>query len=414
MAAFAGREAAPPGAHDGQSWFVLQRGYPTGRIPSSGVARACDARPRPASDHPHAAQPAGRSLDADRTARRSSWTGSCRTTAASPPLPRTRPTPTRSTSAPTAAASGARRTAARPGRRSPTASPVPAIASLVIDPRNPSLLYATTIHRTYPIRLLRSTDGGNSWTVTPVMTDRGELSPAACSVNVYKACIPPSSGRVFHRSVTMPDRPTTARSTSPARAISSGPTTAAERFEPFSHCPWIWISRARPRRPPIPRRSSCAMRRWIRRGRSGSYAAVAQPRCLDQPCSRAESTIRIYRSIDGGVEWIRQDVSSLGPYSLLNTRYADPGAVYVPRVRLAIAPSNPDVVVDGLPRRADREAARLPKHGCRRTVVRGLTANHQPHVAAGDCVFALRREHDLRGQQRRPSDHERRRELVGR
>ncbi len=75
------------------------------------------------------------------------------------------------------------------------------------------------------------------------------------------------------------------------------------------------------------------------------FAAVAQPRCLDQACSRAESAIRIYRSTDGGVEWIRQEVSSLGPYSLLNTRYADPGAVYVPRIRFAIAPSNPDVIV---------------------------------------------------------------------
>ena len=49
VAAFAGREAAPPGAHDGQSWFVLQRGYPTGRIPSSGsLERAMRGRdPRP-------------------------------------------------------------------------------------------------------------------------------------------------------------------------------------------------------------------------------------------------------------------------------------------------------------------------------------------------------------------------------
>ena len=58
------------------------------------------------------------------------------------------------------------------------AIPVPAIASLVIDPRNPSLLYATTIHRTYPIRLLRSTDGGTTWTVTPIEIRR-ERDPAA-------------------------------------------------------------------------------------------------------------------------------------------------------------------------------------------------------------------------------------------
>ena len=52
----------------------------------------------------------------------------------------------------------------------------------------------------------------------------------------------------------------------------------------------------------------------------------------------------LYRSVDAGARWTRQDIAALGAFSLVNTRYADPGAVYVPRVRLAVAPSSPDVM----------------------------------------------------------------------
>ena len=221
--------------------------------------------------------------------------------------------------------------------------PVPAIASLVIDPRNPSLLYATTIHRTYPIRLLRSIDGGNTWTVTPIETDRGQLSPAACSVNVYKACIPPSSGRIF----IDPSRSGSADASTVYVTASSHlfrSDDSGRTFRTVFSLPvdLDFSGASAPTDNPEAEFLRDAIVDPSRPERL--YVAAAQPRCLDQACSSAESTIRIYRSTNGGGSWIRQDVSSLGPYSLVNTRYADPGAVYVPRIRLAIAPSNPDVV----------------------------------------------------------------------
>jgi hypothetical protein len=76
--------------------------------------------------------------------------------------------------------------------------PVPSIQSIAIDPVNPQLIYASTIQRAYPTRWLRSTDGGMSWSVSSITTPDGRtLSPALCAVNVFKACIPPSSGRIL-------------------------------------------------------------------------------------------------------------------------------------------------------------------------------------------------------------------------
>ncbi len=343
VAASAGRESAPPGAHDGQSWFVLQRGYPTGRIPSSGsLERAMRGRdPRPIV-RTQLNLPGDRwvpigpqSIFVDRSL---PYHG--RVTAIAPH-------PTDANTVFVGADGGGIWRTTNGGTTWTSLTdgiPVPAIASLVIDPRNPALLYATTIHRTYPIRLLRSTDGGNTWTVTPVMTDRGEISPAACSVNVYKACIPPSSGRVFidpSRSGS-PDNSTVyfAGSSHLFRSDDSGRTFRTVFSLPVD---LDFSGAAAPTGNPEAEFLRDAAVDPTRPERL--YAAVAQPRCLDQACSRAESAIRIYRSLDGGVEWIRQEVSSLGPYSLLNTRYADPGAVYVPRIRFAIAPSNPDVIV---------------------------------------------------------------------
>jgi photosystem II stability/assembly factor-like uncharacterized protein len=222
--------------------------------------------------------------------------------------------------------------------------PVPAIQSLAIDPVNPQLLYASTINRTYATRWLRSTDGGESWTVSTIVTDQGQtLSPALCSVNVFKACIPPSSGRI----VIDPGRagsPNTStiyftgashllRSDDSGRTFRSvlslpvdldfaGPDAAARNPE-AQYLRDVAIDPNRTDR---------------------LYAAVAQPRCSNGPCDVMDSAISLYRSVDAGTRWTRQDIATLGTFSLVNTRYADPGAVYVPRLRLAVAPSDPDVI----------------------------------------------------------------------
>jgi len=77
--------------------------------------------------------------------------------------------------------------------------PIPHIRSLVIDPVDPRLLYATTIPRAYPTRLLRSTDSGRTWKVSSITTDdHRTVAPGPCAVNVFqRACIPPSSGGLF-------------------------------------------------------------------------------------------------------------------------------------------------------------------------------------------------------------------------
>src|SRR5262245_32247005 len=330
------------GAYDGDSWFVLKRAYPTGRIPS---ARALDRAARSIAARtgvtPQLNLPGDRWVPIGPQSifvqNQLPYAGRVTAIAAHP---------TNASTLYVGADSGGiwRTTSGGTSWTSLTDNiPVPAISSLVIDPQNPQLLYATTIPRTYPTRLLRSTDGGNTWEVSPIVTDRGELSPAPCSVNVYKACIPPSSGRIF----IDPSRAGSAANSTVLFAGSSHlfrSDDSGRTFRTVFSLPvdLDFAGAAAPTQNPAAeflREAAIDPRRPER-----LYAAVAQPRCLDAECLRAESAIRVYRSVDSGGSWARVEVGSLGPYPLDNTRYADPGAVYVPRIRLAIAPSNTDVV----------------------------------------------------------------------
>ncbi|HYN06438.1 MAG TPA: hypothetical protein VES67_03515 [Vicinamibacterales bacterium] len=336
------REQAASGAFDGESWFVLKRGYPTGRTPPAGaLERAIRGRDGRPIARTQLNLPGDRwvSIGPQSIFVQNSLPYAGRVTAVAPH-------PTEANVVYLGADSGGIWRTTNGGTTWTSLTDgiaVPAIASLAIDPRNPQLLYATTIHRTYPIRLLRSTDGGNSWNVSSISTDRGDLSPAACSVNVYKACIPPSSGRIFLDPTRSGSADTStvyfAGSSHLFRSDDSGRTFRTVLSLPID---LDFAGAAAPTRNPETEFLRDAAVDPTRPDRL--YAAVAQPRCLDADCTRAQSTIFMYRSADGGVQWTRQEVASLGPYSLGNTRYADPGAVYVPRVRLAIAPSDPDVV----------------------------------------------------------------------
>ncbi len=225
--------------------------------------------------------------------------------------------------------------------------PLPAIQWIAIDPVNPQLLYATTIQRAYPARWLRSTDAGATWEVSTVTTTDGRaLSPALCAVNVFKACIPPSSGRIII-DPTRAGSPNTSRvyfvgASHLLRSDDSGRTFTpvlalpvdidfAGASAPDAHpeAPYLRDAIIDPTRP------------------DRLFAVVARPRCLDTACGRMESAIVAYRSLDGGGHWTTQTLATLGEYVLgddLNVRYADPGAVYVPRARIAVAPSAPDTV----------------------------------------------------------------------
>ena len=320
------RVISPPIAYDGESWFIVQRSYPTGRTPpADALARALrETRPGPAPR-------LSLTLPGDRwvslgpqpiyvPSNSSPTTFSGRVTAVAPH-------PTNPATLYVGTDSGGiwRTTDNGATWASLTdAVPVPAIQSLALDPVNPQLMYATTIHRTYGTRWLRSTDGGASWDVSAIVTDRGEtLSPALCSVNVLKACIPPSSGRIIIDPLRAGSPNTSTiyyvgashllRSDDSGRTFRSvlslpvdldfaGPDAATGNPE----APYLRDAAIDPVRP------------------TRLFGVVARPHCLDQACGTMNATIAIYRSTDGGGHWDQQDVATLDTYPLANTRYADP------------------------------------------------------------------------------------------
>ena len=329
------RVVSPPIAYDGESWFVVQRSYPTGRTPpADALARALrETRPGPAPR-------LSLTLPGDRwvslgpqpiyvPSNSSPTTFSGRVTAVAPhpTNPATLYVGTDSGGIWRTTDNGATWTSLT------DAVPVPAIQSLALDPVNPQLMYATTIHRTYATRWLRSTDGGTSWDVSAIVTDRGEtLSPALCSVNVLKACIPPSSGRIIIDPLRAGSPNTSTiyyvgashllRSDDSGRTFRSvlslpvdldfaGPDAATRNPE----APYLRDAAIDPVRP------DAALRR---------RRATAVPRisaCDTMDSDDRDRTDRRTPARTG----TQQDVATLDTYPLANTRYADPGAVYVPR-----------------------------------------------------------------------------------
>lgn len=339
------RVITPAIPYDGESWFVLQRAYPTGRMPPID---ALDRAMRVV--HPGPAPRPQFNLPGDR------WTsvgpqpifvsGSTPTSFAGR-VTAIAPHPTIATTLYIGTDDGGiwRTTDGGTTWASLLDSvPVPAIQSLAIDPVNPQLLYATTVQRTYGTRWLQSTDGGSSWNSSSIVADGLTLSPALCSVNIMKACIPPSSGRIIIDPTRAGSPNTTSlyyvgtshllRSDDSGRTFHSvlslpidldfgGPDAATQHPD----APYLRDAAIDPVRP------------------SRLFAVVAQPHCLDQACATMNASVMAYRSFDGGAHWDQRSVATLDTYTpAVNVRYADPGAVYVPRARAAVAPSNTDVV----------------------------------------------------------------------
>ncbi len=334
------------GPVNGDEWFVLQRGYPTGaRPPVDALERAMATRRGAAGTRPALALPSEQWVSIG-------------------PSPiyvnNTLPYAGRITAVathPTASgiiyiggdAGGIWRTMDG-GLRWVSLTdniPVPAIQSIALDPVNPQLLYATTIQRTYGTRWLSSTDGGTTWSVSTIrLTDGRTLSPAICSVNVFKACIPPSSGRIIIDPLRAGSSQTSTlyyvgashllRSDDSGRTFRpvltlpvdldfSGASAPAQNPE----APYLRDAALDPTRP------------------DRLLTVVVRPRCLNGTCTMMESEVSAYRSLDAGIRWTSQTLTTLGAYDLthgLAVRYSDPGGVYVPRARVAIAPSAPDTM----------------------------------------------------------------------
>jgi photosystem II stability/assembly factor-like uncharacterized protein len=343
------RPAAPvprEGPENGDDWFVLQRAYPTGKRPPRDVLdRAMEARRGAPGKRPALTLTSNRwvSIGPSPIFVNNGLPYAGRVTAVA-----THPTLT-NTIYIGADAGGIWRTTDGGVRWTSLTDSiaVPAIQSIAIDPVNPQIIYASTIQRTYGIRWLSSTDGGTTWAISDIKLDDGRaLSPALCSVNVFKACIPPSSGRIFLD-------PLRAGSTQTSTVFYVGASTllrsddSGRTFRSVLSLPVdldFAGAQAPAQNPEAPYLRDAALdptrpERLL--------AVVAQPRCLNSECTLMESAIAAYRSLDAGARWTAQTLAVLREYDRtdgLAVRYSDPGPVYVPRARVAIAPSAPDVM----------------------------------------------------------------------
>lgn len=336
----------PTPSHNADAWFNLQRSYPTGRLPAAAALadamRGAPVERRGDNVRPSLDLPGQRWVSiGPRPIHTQGGSFAGRVTAVAP-----HPVDAATIFIGTDAG-GVWRTTDAGTSWAPLTNgiPVPAIQSLAVDPVDPRLLYATTIQRTYGTRWLRSTNGGTSWTSAPIRTEDGRtLSPRRCSINAFKACIPPSSGRILvdprfagsasNSTLYYAGLSHLLRSDDSGRTFRTllalgvdldfGDADAPNDHPEAEYIRDVAVDPTRPDR---------------------LYVVVVQPECRDAACTRTAGSVAIYRSLDGGATWNRTTLASLAPFEPgAGTRYADPGAIYVPRVRLAVAPSDSDVV----------------------------------------------------------------------
>jgi len=73
------------------------------------------------------------------------------------------------------------------------------------------------------------------------------------------------------------------------------------------------------------------------------FVATATPACVDSSCGRATSGLSIYRSLDRGVHWNRQDLGTTTAYTTYLGVSANFEGLHVPRAQIAVSPVNADV-----------------------------------------------------------------------
>lgn len=204
----------------------------------------------------------------------------------------------------------------------------PAIASIAIDPVDPNLIYAVTAARTYPSRLLRSTDAGLTWAESSIVVAGRQLvfagkilvdpnragSPNTSTVyvigfsNVLRS---DDSGRTFRSVLALPnDQDFTSVTTA---RVPDAPTIRDIALDPSDG--------------------------------NKIFVAVAEPQCLTSACQSATSVMALYRSLNAGSSWGRIAIATAGQYTVPNRRHTEIFGPYTPRARVAVAKSNASVVV---------------------------------------------------------------------
>lgn len=203
----------------------------------------------------------------------------------------------------------------------------PAITSIAIDPVDPNLMYAVTGARSYPSRLLRSTDAGATWAESSIvaggktliyagkiLVDPGHAGSAGASTiyvigfsNVLRS---DDSGRTFRSVLQLANDQDFATLTT-ERAPSAA-TIRDLTIDPVaSH---------------------------------KLYVVVAEPSCITPTCGNATAVMSLYRSVDAGAHWARSAIATAGQYIVPNRRHTEISGPYTPRARVVVARANPGVV----------------------------------------------------------------------
>ena len=204
----------------------------------------------------------------------------------------------------------------------------PAIASLAIDPQNPSLLYAVTAARTYASRLLRSTDAGATWSESAITTTGGQTLAYGGKILVD----PGHAGSPNTSTLYLIGFSNVLRSDDSGRTWRSMLQLANDQD---------FTSVTTTRSPSAPTIRDIAL---DPNNGSRVFVAVAEPVCVTSACANATATMALYRSTNAGVNWSHSTVASAGQYIVPNRRHTEIFGPYTPRARVAIAKTDANVV----------------------------------------------------------------------
>lgn len=216
----------------------------------------------------------------------------------------------------------------------------PAITSIAIDPVDPNLLYAVTAARTYPSRLLRSTDAGATWSESSITVTSGNRT----LIFAGKVLIDPNrAGSSNTSTIYVIGFSNVLRSDDSGRTFRSVLQLANDQD-------FATITTARAA-------NVHTIRDIAIDPTNGNklFVAVAEPLCVTSACANATATMALYRSVNSGTNWTRSTIAVAGQYIVPNRRHTEMFGPYTPRARVAIARSNPNVVAyafldDGLQR----------------------------------------------------------------